>query len=441
MTESGKPAQPGQAYAWLTVILFLALYILAQIDRNIINLVVEPLREEFQLSTGQAGLLLGPAFGVSYALSTFPLAWLADRSSRRLVVFLGVMVWSAAALGSGFVTTFPQLFAMRMLVGVGEAALLPAAYVIISHLFAQTRLATALSVLALGSSGGIAIAYGMGGWLVQNAQAIAGRGFLEGGAPWRVVLVITALPSFVLGLLLWFVPEPRRTARDSDTERRSSSLLSFIRQRPRAIAALVIGFSCSAICNSALVAWLPTYMQTRFDWSLAKVGAALGAIILILATIGKLGSGVIVDRMFAAGREDAHARYLLITLLIGAPPAAASFFVSDGWIFLGLIGCWFLFAFPIMGYGSALVQLVTPAALRSQMSAVFLLAINLLAAMLGPPLAGWFSEALPGHKPALGPALTATILLWIPLGLILLWQGLGPLGAAVRANREPQGCT
>ena len=386
--ESSSPR--GGVVAWYTVSVCLILYLFSQVDRQIVNLLVAPIQAAFGIGDFKMGLLMGPAFGVFYAFATFPLAWLADRVSRRAVVFGAIVFWAIAACASGLARSYEELFVARMAVGIGEAALLPSSYVLVSQLFKRERLATALSVLSMGSVGGMGLAFGLGGWLSSAAGRVTEVPFLGALEPWRLVFILSGAPGFLLAFLILTVPDTSPHKQRTATEH-SQSLLTFLRQHRFVACGALLGFGLVSLCSTALSGWLPTYLIRTFGWNTAQAGMAAGLMVLAIGTVGKIGSGLIVDHWFARGVLDAHLRYLMWMSFVAAPFAAAAFLIPQVMICLALVGAYFLLPYANMGYGSAFVQLVTPPPLRGQTSALFLFGANMFA-MLGPSLVGWLSE-------------------------------------------------
>jgi MFS family permease len=418
-SAASSPLVGGWA-GWYTVAVCMLLYVFSMIDRQVINLLVAPIQQQFGLGDFHMSLLMGPAFGLCYAFAAFPIAWLSDRISRRLVVFIGIMIWALAAMASGLARSFEELFVARMVVGVGEAALLPSAYVPISQLFQRERLATALSVLSMGSVGGMGLAYGLGGWFLEAAH---GMSEWSGLAPWRLTFIISAIPCVPLALLMFTVPEHRpSTAALNAVD--APKVGAFLRRHGRVALAACAGFGLVSLCSSAIAAWLPTYLTRNFGWSTAQAGAVLGGIILLLASVAKIGSGVIVDRLFARGVADAHLRYLSVVSLVATPFVVAAFFMPVALPCLLLVSVYFLLPYSNMGYASAFVQLATPVLLRARTSALFLLVMNLLAMGLGPLLVGWLTESVIGDPQRLGWSLALVVAVTLPLAALALWWGM-----------------
>jgi MFS family permease len=430
-------AQPAHstAIAWYTVAVFLLLYLFSQVDRTIINLLVEPIQAEMGVGDLGMGMLMGPAFGLCYAFAAFPLAWLADRMSRRAVVFFAVIFWACAACASGLARTYEQLFIARMAVGVGEAALLPTAYVLVSQLFARARLATALSVLSMGSVGGIALALGLGGWfstLATHATHWPLIGTLE---PWRLIFILTGAPCFLLALLVFTVPDCGRPAAEVPKEQvRGGSLRAFLAQHRHIAFSAMLGFGLVSLASSALNAWMPTYLTRAYGWTTAQAGGVSALMVVTLASAGKIGSGVIVDRWFAGGCYDAHLRYLLIASMVAAPLTGAAFFMPSAATFLILVSAYYLLPYSNMGYGAAFVQLLTPAHLRARVSALFLFCLNVLAMGVGPLLIGYLSERVFPGPPGLGLSMAIVIGSSLMVAGLALWRVLGAAAGALSAG-------
>ncbi len=419
MTDSAGQVDPvSQRRAWFGLILLLLLYVCSMLDRNIINVMVLPIQQEYGIGDFEMGLLLGPAFGLSYVLLAFPLAWLGDRWSRRGVTFIGVVVWSLSNIAAGLTTSYEALLAARIGVGAGEAALLPAAYVLIAQMFPRHRLAFALSVFAMGTIGGMSVGYGLGGWLLDHldeGMQLPIFGHLES---WRAVFFLTGLPSLVLALLLYFVPE-RRVARPEKGGPDDMPLLPFLRSNPMAVIGIPLAFALASMCSSVLLSWLPAYAMPAFGWSATMTGSVIAVLLLVPSTIGKIGSGLFVDWRFARGVKDAHLRFLLYALSIAAPCAIAAFFVGPT-LFVALLVVWYLLAQPVQGYGAAAIQLVTPEPLRGRISAIFTILVNLFAAGIAPVSVGFFSDYVFPGPGGLGMAIAANLAFWAPLAILLL---------------------
>src|ERR1700726_4429522 len=207
---------PRRSYAWSVVAILIATAVLSYTDRQVLSLLVDPIRGELGISDTQVSLLLGTAFAVVYGIAGIPLGFLADRTSRRNLMFAGVLVWSCGTLACGFSQTFGQLFAARIVVGLGEAVLSPAAISLISDYFPPSRRGTAvgffLSGIAMGS--GAAILIGGGVMHAVESGALAATA-LASEAPWRTVLLMIGGPGLLWALVILLIREPIRRATET----------------------------------------------------------------------------------------------------------------------------------------------------------------------------------------------------------------------------------
>ena len=207
-----KESYPPVGYAWYVVSVLTVAYIFAFVDRQILNLLVRPIRRDLSITDTQMSLLMGFSFAVFYSIFGFPLGRLADFKSRRTIVALGMVCWSFLTAGCGLARHFWHFLILRMGVGVGEAALSPSAYSLISDYFPKERRATAMSVYSMayyiGSGlalvlGGLVVGYasGKGNWVLPIVGAIR---------PWQLIFFIVGLPGVLFALLMYTVKEPTR---------------------------------------------------------------------------------------------------------------------------------------------------------------------------------------------------------------------------------------
>src|ERR1700722_1588915 len=210
VNETGYPSRP---YAWTVVAILIATAVLSYTDRQVLSLLVDPIRGELGISDSQASLLLGTAFAVVYGIAGIPLGILADRTSRRNLIFAGVLVWSCGTLACGFSQTFGQLFAARIVVGLGEAVLSPAAISLISDYFPPSRRGTAVGFFLSGIAMGIGESILIGGGVLHVVElgVLAGTP-LAGQPAWRLVLLLIGAPGLLWSLAILAIREPARQA-------------------------------------------------------------------------------------------------------------------------------------------------------------------------------------------------------------------------------------
>src|SRR6202795_194603 len=197
-------------YAWYVVGVLTLVYVFSFLDRQIFSLIVAPLRRDLHISDTQVSLLQGFSFAVFYTFFGIPIGRLADVYNRRTIIVLGLVLWSAFTAGCGLAGTFAQMLLLRMGVGVGEAALSPAAYSLITDYFPRERLATALSVYSMGIYVGSGMAYLLGGLVVAYAstQAMWTIPLLGAVHPWQIIFLLVGLPGIAVAPLLFTVNQP-----------------------------------------------------------------------------------------------------------------------------------------------------------------------------------------------------------------------------------------
>lgn len=229
MNRGLAAASSASLRAWATVFVLLLLVTLAFIDRMSISLMVDPIKASFGINDFRIGLLQGPAFAIFFLIGSLPMGWIVDRFSARWTIYIGVTIWSLATIACGLAGSFVDLLIARCLVGLGEAALQPASWCLVSRLFPPHRLALAISVLSAGAQIGAAMSYVLGGVLIAQATAIASRPLpiLGDVESWQVVFLACGLPGLAMASLIFAAPKDRtaqtplaRPPRDEELHKR-----------------------------------------------------------------------------------------------------------------------------------------------------------------------------------------------------------------------------
>jgi MFS family permease len=423
---------------WWTLAVLVGLSAVSYVDRQIISLMVGPIRADLQVSDFQISLLQGIAFALFFATFGLPLGWLVDRTQRRLVIFGGVVVWSIATAASGLATSFGHLFLARLMVGAGEAALAPAAYSMIADLFPRRRLAFALSIFNIGGATGSALAVFLGGVLITSLSHISiTLGGNEPLATWQLAFLSVGLPGLVFAFAIFLVREPARARSEPKTSAADmAELWRFVRTRRNFLACHFVGFGCMSALGYAAMNWLPVYLMRRFGAPVAEAGALVGVIIVCSIPGGLLASAV-VDRLFARGRADAHLfLYVFIALaLVVVGPLA---FLADSLpAFVALMAAvMFLAAAP--GTATAALQIATPPRLRGRVSAMYLFVYQMIGLGLGPSVVAAFTDYVFKDDALVGYSMAVTIAIF-GLGAALLFAlGRRPMRRAIQALAEEE---
>ncbi|RYY29077.1 MAG: MFS transporter [Sphingomonadales bacterium] len=432
--DANPPVTP--RIAWFSVSILLLVAIMSYLDRQIISLMVEPIKASLDITDFEIGLLQGVAFGLFYAAFGLPIGWLVDRYSRRKIIYFGMTLWSFAAAGCGLASTYWQLLLGRFGVGVGEASLSPAAYSMIADLFPPRRLALALGVFATGSSIGGALAYMVGGALIAKFEAIGAVAWPIVGTlePWQMVFIITGLPGVAIAGLMFLVPEPVRQRRKAQTLAPDKGFTHFLKSNRRYFLCHFFGFGVVAILAYGSAAWVPAMLMRRYGLGVAEVGIILGSVGALSGIPGFIFGGWFVDRWFARGRRDAHLRYFVYASLIGAVLAVVVFQLADGnlWLFIPAYAL-LHFLQPFTGPAVAQLQIVTPNEYRGRVSALFVLVFNLMGMCLGPPSVAFITTFVFKDPTQVHWSLTIMYVSGALIAAGLFWLGLAPSRRAVEA--------
>ncbi|HZZ70177.1 MAG TPA: MFS transporter [Phenylobacterium sp.] len=326
--------------------------ILSYSDRQILSLLVDPIRADLHITDVQVGLLQGAAFALIYAVAGVALGRAADVLPRRLVIVGGIAVWSLATVACGYASSFSALFAARAAVGIGEAALAPAAMSIITDSFPANRRGAGAGAFLMGMVIGGGVAISLGGFILQAAQAGALRGMpvLGALAPWRAGLVILGLLGLPVALLAATVPEPARRHLIAGEGGRPAPLrdaaLRLAALWP-ALAPLYAAMGLASLCDFAILNWVPTLLIRRFGVGVAEIGGVLGGVVIVGGIAGSFGVGLVADRMVRRGGGASRLRLavwsmlavgLVSTLFIVAPSPPLVFAFAGLWIFASTTG-------------------------------------------------------------------------------------------------------
>lgn len=429
-----RPASRVAKGAWIALSVLIIFYILAALDRGIISLLVSPIKGDLDLSDSEMSLVLGLAFGFFYAVCGIPFGWLIDNFSRRAVLFCGVIFWSLAALCTSLVQTYPQLLVARMALGMGEAALNPAAHSILADKFPRERMATALSVYSMGAAIGGGLALALGGLVITYFSQFETVHFVVLGElkPWQAVFACVGLPGLLLAFLAFTFKEsaPRRAAADGPKVR--VPMGPFLKRRRALLFCFAASFGCVSMIIWSVNAWFPAFMDRNYGWSPAEIGSSFGLVSMSSTLLGGLIAGLVVDRMVARGHDDAHLRVLALTLVIGVPLGVVGFLAANPYVALVMIFLLKLLVFSCFGYGAAAMQIITPQALRGRMAALYLLGMVLLGNGLGPFTVAMLTEYVFRNPMRLGDSLAALAIVVAPIAIFAAWKGMALMRVAVR---------
>ncbi len=375
--------------AWYMVALLTLTQVLAYINRFLPSLLTPAIKADLHLNDFQIGLLLGPAFALFYVAVGLPFGWAADRYPRRGLLAFGVAAWSAAMAAASLAFSFVPLFASRLGVGFGEAAVTPCAVSLIGDRFERTRRQPPISLYMSATFLGAGSSFLFGGPLIQWLESVPP--LVAGMRPWQSAFLIAGLPGFALALLMFTFAEPKRTDLTHTTAATLAAAVRYIGERWLAFGALFVGSGC-AVTLSVLSLWNAPLFQRTWGWNLREVGVATGLIFFTAGPLGTLAGVWLTRRWVKQGRADATLRALLMGLCIGAP--ALTVFPLAPTPDLAICGMFVGFAGLSMSTaaGPASLVMLAPGQIRSQATAIYYFVVSLAGQVLGPPPVGWMAD-------------------------------------------------
>jgi MFS family permease len=388
--EAAARAEPGfsrlRRYYCLLILTLVAT--MSTLDRQIMNILLEPIRKELGLSDTEMGLLTGLAFAFVYATLCIPAARIADRWSRRKMVALAITSYSVMTILCGAARNGLQMFVARFGVGAGEACGNSSGHALVGDLFPRRERATAMTVLMLSAPVGMALGLVFGGWALQAFG-------------WRTAFVLVGIPGLILGPLVFFtIPEIGKGMADGVKHAPPAQPFGHTLKALwscRAFPNMIFGATVTAMAAMGAMTWLPAFLARSHGMSHAAIGAALGASVGVGSIFGHILGGPLIDWL---GRRDLrwHLWVPMLTNPVAALLAATAFLAPLDYVFPLLAMQMFLsglFTAPMI----AIVMNLAPVAARATASAILGFVMNIVGMGLGPQIIGIASDLL---KPAFG---------------------------------------
>jgi len=327
---------------------------------QILNILIDPIKTSLAIADTQYSLLQGLAVAIFAALLGIPAARWADRRGRRNVILVGACGWSLATVGCAFVANFGQLFAARVLMGVGEVFLFPAALSLISDLVPRARLSSAVGAFGMGGPVGAAAALLGGSWILPHrAILVAALPSLSGFDGWRIAFLFCGLSGLPTAALLLTVVEPARRPESMATGSSVAAVRDWLLKHWRGYAAVSGGMLCLALCAFATSAWGPTVLTRVHDVSLEDAGRLTAAAALIGGILLAYPSGLLVDLLHRSGRADGVLRVGVIFAVAIAGLGVLTATTVHGLAITAWIGLYALLGIPTVLAGTAL-PMMTP---------------------------------------------------------------------------------
>ncbi|HKY82392.1 MAG TPA: MFS transporter [Sphingobium sp.] len=428
---------PPAGTSWRAVAVLTTLYWFGTLDRQVAALLLPLIKADLNLTDSQVSLIPGLAFGLAFMLMSLPIGWLVDRVSRRLILFLGVIMWSLAAMASGLSRTFGQLFGARVVVGGSEATINPTAYSLLSDFFPPSKLTLPMSIFTLGGNLGSGTSFMLGGMVIALVSSAGGVTLPIVGtlAGWQAAFVVTGLPGLLLAFLIWTFPEVRRQKPATPTDPSTFGELGRqYRRFPSFYTLHHLGIAMIMAFAVGIQSWNSAYLSRHFGWQLSDIGFWLGLTQVLSSLMGLWFHGWAVDRIFSRGRQDAHLVYFGAMCALACPFGIAAYLMPNA---VGMIICYNIAYFLVMAFasiGPAALQIATPPRLRGKATAVYMIVLSILGTIMGPIIVASFTDLLFQDESKLGLSMALFSGLTTVLAALCCWAGRAPMRRAVAAQ-------
>jgi MFS family permease len=400
-TAGSRFAFRTDGYAWTVVVILCLGSVVSLLERQVINLLVEPLKADLGVSDTQISILQGFAFAMFYSVVAIPIGRLVDARSRVAIIFWGTLLFTLATFFCGLAAGFATLFVARMFVGVGEATLAPAGMSLLGDYFPPEKLARAIGLFIGSTFAGSGLALLIIGavlnMLGQHPDIV--MPLVGPVRDWQLAFMLAALPGIVFAAIVLLVREPPRSQSEDVAVEPPAPFAATIRYLFANIATfapLFIGLPLLAAANFAMNAWVPTFFMRTYAWEAGKIGQIFGLMVMILGTGGVFAGGALSDWLTARGRRNAA----IIVPLFGAicaMPFVLIFPLADAATrSLWLLGPAMFFGAMPFGAGPAGIISTAPNRMRGQLIAIYLLVASLVGSGVGPWAIAAFTDGVMG---------------------------------------------
>jgi MFS family permease len=397
---------PSSIERWYVLILTLLIYAINIADRYVVSTVLEPIRLELGLDDAGVAFLTGFPLALFYVTCGIPVSWLADRSNRRNILSISLIIWSGFTALCGISRNYTEFLLARVGVGIGEAGGTPPSTAIVSDCFPPDRRPMAMTVLALGAP--------IGAWLGADMAGAVAHAF----SSWRAAFLALGVPGLIVGVVVFLtIREPSRGRLDAIVDDIKPSLLETMRflWRQKAAFHVVMGGGVCALWGWGLIYWTPTFLQRSYGLDVGQAGAVTGNIHLIGGSLATVGTAWFLSRPSMA---DPRRVVWLLAAGVGLAtiPSMIAYW-THSLIVARLMFCLFIPAiYFYIGPCFGLLNNLAPCHMRSMFIAVSLLVANILNLIVAPWIVGFLSDRFAGGHATDAASLRLALLVLAPTG-------------------------
>lgn len=443
---SGPPAAvhtlPSRRSAYYSLFVMTVVVMFTVIDRQILALMIEPMKADFHISDTQVAFLIGAAFSITYGIAGIPIARIADTKNRRNLVAAAIAFWSLCTMACGVAQSYTGMVLARLGIGIGESAYGPASWSIATDNFPREKVAFATSTYGLGAMVGIGLASFMGGSVLALVGGMPDVALPFGGVirSWQWAFIVVGFPGLLWALIVLTTKEPPRRGATVGHKARAvpvRDVARWVRNDWRTYLAVIGGACMKQLVVAGPSTWGATFYYREFGWSLAQAGITTGLVTLVASPPGMILGGKLSEYWTRKGKPGVNLRIMVLALTVSVPllviyplmPNAILAVAGQGLaVFVGALG---------FGPGMASFQVITPNPMRAQVSSLSQFSTNVVAFALSPLIVAVFTDYLFRDPHALKYSMSLSALVMGVLALIVTIQGLKPYARAYdRAVRE-----
>ena len=413
---------PAKKHSYSAVAILTLAQIFAFIDRQIPSMLVEPIKQDFNLTDSQIALLGGAAFSIFYAIMALPIGYAVDRYQRTKVLGTGIFLWSLMTALAGLANSFGKLFGARIGVAVGEAVMAPTSVSLVSDSFPENKQGKPMGIITAGVYIGIGITLLGGGFLIDYLTSIGGItlpliGYLK---PWQATFMIVGIPGLVLAIAAFYLKEPKRLEEQTDKQLKDrKNVFLHLKEHRKTLIPMFGGLIFMALIFYSFSFWAPTMMIRTFDISLTEVGFILGMITIISSITGTIAAGSAVDYLRNKNYSDAPVRAAMIAVILALPPVISLSFVQNelgAWICIAL---YLLFISSFAPLGLLAISGVSTGNVKGQTAAIHAFLMMAFGLSLGPQLTAFFTDFVFVEPNLLINSVSLTGLIVLPISALL----------------------
>ncbi len=428
MTNSSTSNYPSRRAGYSAVVVMTLAQVFAFIDRQIPAMLVEPIKQDFNLNDSQIALLGGAAFSIFYAIMALPIGYAVDRYKRVNVLGTGIFIWSLMTTLAGLANNFGRLFGARIGVAVGEAVMAPVSVSLVSDYFPQNKQGKPMGIITAGVYIGIGATLIGGGYLIDyltniGGITIPGIGYFK---PWQATFLVVGIPGILISIAAFMLHEPRRLGlvKTSEKDSISINIFSHLIKNKSTLIPMFAGLIFMALIFYSFTFWAPSMMVRTHGLSLTEVGFSLGIITIISSILGTIFSGAVVDYLRSRGRTDAPIRMAMFACIFAIPAICLAPLVENLVAAWALIGVYLFFISSFAPIGLLAVSGVSSNEVKGQMAAVHAFLMMAFGLSLGPQITAFFTDFMLQDESKLGLAVSLTGALVLPLAAICFWMSL-----------------